>query len=53
MLSAIWTNGGDDVSQVIGDQIEVDSILRGFGNINTKSNNYQNPQPINQYNKNY
>lgn len=41
-------NGQDDAIAV-GEQIDVDSILRGFNNINTKSNKEQEPKSIKQF----
>jgi hypothetical protein len=40
---------GHESSVAIGNQIDVDSILRGVNNINTKSNRQQAPIPIKQY----
>ena len=41
---------GHEVSDAIGQQIDVDSVLRGVSKISTKSNVQQIPDPINGYN---
>ncbi len=41
--------GGQPAADAIGQQIDVDSILRGVNKINTKSNVQQMPDPIDQY----
>ncbi|HLX55297.1 MAG TPA: hypothetical protein VKR58_15240, partial [Aquella sp.] len=42
--------GGHQGSDAVGQQIDVDSILRGVNKINSKSNRQQMPDPIDQYN---
>lgn len=41
--------GGHNNSVAIGNQIDVDSVLRGVGRINSKSNQQQAPESLNQY----
>lgn len=41
---------GQPASEAIGQQIDIDSILRGVNKINTKSNKQQMPDSISQYN---
>lgn len=41
--------GGPENSVAIGNQIDVDSILRGVNKINSKSNNHQLPDSLNSY----
>lgn len=43
--------GGQPASDVVGQQIDVDSILRGISKISTKSNRQQIPDSLSQYNK--
>lgn len=40
---------GSEVSIAIGNQIDVDSIMKGITNIHTKSNSQQKPKPLDQY----
>lgn len=40
---------GQPTSEVIGKQIDVDSVLRGFDKTNTKSNRKQVPTPLDHY----
>ncbi|BCS83083.1 hypothetical protein QLL95_gp1040 [Cotonvirus japonicus] len=42
--------GGHDNSIAIGNQIDVDSILRGINKVNTKSNYRQIPESLDQFN---
>jgi hypothetical protein len=41
--------GGHDNSEVVGDKIDVDSILKGLHKINSKSNKHQMPEPLSHY----
>jgi len=43
--------GAHDAADVIGQQIDVDSILRGFSKISTRSNRQQIPDPLDGYDK--
>ena len=40
---------GHESAVAVGNQIDVDSVLRGLRNINTKSNRRQTPSSLNQY----
>ncbi|AEX61560.1 hypothetical protein mvi_399 [Megavirus vitis] len=42
---------GQDNSVVIGQQIDVDSVLRGISKVNTKINRHQAPHNLDQYKK--
>lgn len=45
-LSPQW---GHDNTDVIGQQVDIDSILKGISKINSKTNRNQIPEPINHY----
>lgn len=40
---------GNEAAVAIGQQIDVDSVLRGIATINTKSNRHQQPIPLSRY----
>lgn len=48
-FSAYGPRNGHEVSVAIGNQIDVDSIMKGIGNTHTKSNRQQKPISLDQY----
>lgn len=48
-FSPYGARNGHENAVAVGDKIDVDSILRGVNNINTKSNTQQAPKPLTQY----
>lgn len=48
-FSANYPRNGNDVPDIIGKKIDVDSILRGYNKINTKSNEQEKLPPLSMF----